>query len=424
VRAFWEIFRLEFVGFVRSRALAILSLVSVAWMFAAPYVFRSDGTEAGAREMCVRFSLGGVAVLLAVSLLVASAGSLSRERAAKRLQLTMVRPVRLFALVGGKIAALSVIGSLVLALAASVEAVRQDPSRTCNSVFRPILPSPSEEAATMYAAYMADPETPPEVKRARKSVVMRLLTQRAIDHYQTVATNETVSWRFNAEGLRRRMATGCAGLAMRFRFTNMFEMRDEVRGSVLADGWRGSVSNITQAIVTIPLARCAPDGDPGVVRFCNAGTRSVMLRPRKDVELLAEADGFAANLLRAYLQLCGMLTALVSFGVFLGACLSRPVAVFVACVTLALSEMSPSVVEQYPDELETDRIDAVGLSLARLAAAVTHPVGSLRPLASLATDDCIEPRDVAGSLVLDVVVLPTLFALLAVMLLPCKQEDM
>jgi len=420
VRAFWQVFGLEFRGLWRSWTMALLTGTSLVWMFVAPCVFSADGTDEGAREMCVRFSLGGVAALLAVTLLVSAAGSLSRERAARRLQLTMVRPVRLVVLALGKMSALVAAGACVLAVAAAVEAVRQDPSRPCSSVRRPVLPSPAEEAEAMYADYMADPATPPEVRKARKSVVMRLLTQRAIDHYQTIPTNETVSWKFSCP-------QGARDLAMRFRFTNMYEMRDDVRGSVAAYGRSAVVSNITQAIVRVPLApagadvACAAEGD---VTFRNEGGRAVMLRPRKDVELLIEADGFLANLLRAYLQLVGMLALLIAFGVFLGAGLSRPVAVFVAVVALALSEMSPSVVEQYPDELETDRIDAIGLSLARFAALATHPVGALHPLSSLAADERVEPRDVVRTLLADVVVFPVLLALLAALVMPRKQDEL
>jgi len=430
VKAFWEIFRLTLLEQVRSRALPLLMVASVVWMFAAPHVFCSDGTAAGARELGVRFSLGGVAALVAVTLLVSAAGALSRERAEKRLQLTMVRPVRLWAIALGKIVALSTIGALVLACAAVVEFARQDASRTCSSVYHPVLPSPAAEAAAMYEAYMADPATPPEVKKARKSVVIRLLTQKAIDHYQTVGTNETATWEFRPSA----HGTQLPSYALRFRFTNLYEMRDEVHGRIVAGNCGAIVSNITQAIVTIPLdpldARPqdamprAPALCPLALSFSNDGARPVMLRPRKDVELLVAADSFAMNLLRAWLQLVGMVTLLVAFGVFLGATLSRSVAVFVAIVALALCEMSPSVLEQYPDALEKDRADAVGLALARFSAAVTHPVGSLRPLAALAADERIEPTDVARTLATDVLILPVVFALLAALLMPRKQDEL
>lgn len=427
MKGFWSIFKLEFVGLLRSRALAILAALSLAWMFLAPHVFRADGTVEGARELCVRFSLGGVTLMLAVTLLVTAAGSISRERMAKRLQLTLVRPVRRLTLVMGKIAALSFVGALVLALAAGVEGVRQDGARRCNSVYRPMLPSPAEEAKRVYEAYMKDPETPPSVKRAKKSVVMRLLTQRALDHFQTVSTNATVHWRFAVD------PAVDAARAVRFRFTNPYEMRDDVRGRLETDdGCAAVVSNITQAVVTVPLARGEGSREKGIgsveegvgLSFYNGGKRALMLRPRKDIELLVAADGFRVNLVRAYLELVGMLTLLVAFGVFLGAALSRPVAVFVAIVVLALSEMSPSVIEQYPDALETNRVDAMGLALARFTAAATHPIGSLSPLAALSGDERVEPRDVARVLATDMLVLPLVLAVLAAWAVPRKQDGL
>ena len=91
--SFWRIFWLEFTGFVRSKALALLVAASVLWMVGLPFVLKGDGTADGARELYVHFSLGGVFVLLVVALLASATGSLAREREAKRLQLTLVRPV-------------------------------------------------------------------------------------------------------------------------------------------------------------------------------------------------------------------------------------------------------------------------------------------------------------------------------------------
>ena len=147
-----------------------------------------------------------------------------------------------------------------------------------------------------------------------------------------------------------------------------------------------------------------------------------MLRPRRDVELLTPADGFGWNLLRAYLELVAMLTLLISFGVFLGSALGRPVALFTAIAALLLSEMAPSVIEQYADELETDRVDAVGLAITRVAAGVTKPVSSLRPLEALSLDECVEPAEVTRVLAVDFVALPLLFALLAAFVMPRKQD--
>ena len=418
--SFWRIFWLEFIGFVRSKTLAMLTVVSAVWMLVFPQFVKGDGTEDGARELYIHFSLGGVFLLLTIALLASAAGSFARERAAKRLQLTMVRPVHYFVLVLGKLFAHVAVGAFVLAVAFSIIATREVLSRPCNHVLSPVLPSPREEAKLMYESYMKDPATPDQVKRTKKSIVLRLLEQRALDHYQTVGTNDVASWRFDMNGLD----AGASTRAVRLRFTNQFEMRQTVFGSFGMEGYGGVVSNITQAILTMPLVE-NPDvkGDPGVLTFANRGTAALMLRPRRDIHLLVSADAFGWNLLRAYVELVAILALVVSFGLFLSAGLGQPVALFVAFVALAVSEMSPSVVAQYPDELETKMVDRIGLVITRFAADVTKPVSSLSPLEALAKDECVEPRDVLSLVATDLIALPLVLALLSTLVIPRKQED-
>ena len=107
MRAFFDIFQLELRALSRSWSLAMLSAASAAWMLAVPRLVVGDGTAEGMREVCLRYGLGGVMALVTVSMLAAATGSLARERAAKRLQLTMVRPVRYFMIAAAKIAALA-----------------------------------------------------------------------------------------------------------------------------------------------------------------------------------------------------------------------------------------------------------------------------------------------------------------------------
>lgn len=427
MRGFARVFWLEFVSVVRSKTLAMLAVASVAWMFALPCFVRGDGTADGAREMYVRYSLGGVFALLLVSLLASATGSLARERAARRLQLTMVRPVRHAAIALAKTSALTVCGAAVLALCAAILPFAPGAgegllSRRCCHVLKPLLPSVQEEARDMYAAYMADPETPDAVRKASKGTVLRLLENRATDHYQTIATNDTASWRFAGS------AAADGNIAVRIRFTNQFDLRDDVRGVFRYGGFSGTVRNITQAVTVVPLAP-APEGeDPaleaGSLSFSNAGRSALMLRPRKDIDLLVPADCFGSNLLRACCELVAILAVAVAFGVFLGASLGRPVALFVAVVTLVVSEMSPSVIEQYPDELETKTADRIGLVMTRFAAEVTRPVAALRPLGRLAADECVEPRETARVAVADLVAMPLALALLAGFVLPRKQEGL
>ena len=254
--SFWRIFWLEFTGFVRSKALTLLVAASVLWMFGLPFVMKGDGTADGARELYIHYSLGGVFTLLVIALLASATGSLAREREAKRLQLTLVRPVHYTLIVLGKILAHVAAGALVLAIACAVLAIRTDLGRPCSHVLSPVLPSPREEAKAMYESYMKDPDTPEQVKRTKKEIVLRLLENRAVDRYETIATNACASWRFG--GLEDLGSLG--GLAVRMRFTNQYEMRQDVRGVFTFGDYRGIVSNITQAVVTVPLTAKTRDG--------------------------------------------------------------------------------------------------------------------------------------------------------------------
>lgn len=420
--SFWRIFWLEFTGFVRSKSLALLVAASVLWMFGLPLVLRGDGTADGARELYVHFSLGGVFTLLVVALLASATGSLAREREAKRLQLTLVRPVRYTLVVLGKILAHVACGALVLAVACAILAFKTDLTRPCNHVLSPILPTPREEAKAMYESYMKDPETPEQVKRTKKAIVLRLLENRAVDRYEAIPTNACASWRFERfDGFEKN-------LMVRMRFTNQYEMRQDVRGKFTLGDYRGVVSNITQAVLTIPLTSHTSQTSQtfqtsqGRLSFANEGRSALMLRPRKDINLLVSADAFGRNLCRAYVALLAILAFIVSVGTFLSAGLGRPVAMFVAFVTLIVSEMSPSVVEQYPDELETKTVDRIGLYITRFAAEVTRPVSAAAPLEALAQDECVEPRAVIRLAAVDFLVLPLFLSLLAALVLPRKQD--
>ena len=420
--SFWRIFWLEFTGFVRSKSLALLVAASILWMLGLPFVLKGDGTADGARELYVHFSLGGVFTLLVVALLASATGSLAREREAKRLQLTLVRPVRYTLVVLGKILAHVACGALVLAIACAILAFKTDLTRPCNHVLSPILPTPREEAKAMYESYMKDPETPEQVKRTKKAIVLRLLENRAIDRYEAIPTNACASWRFERfDGFEKN-------LMVRMRFTNQYEMRQDVRGKFTLGDYRGVVSNITQAVLTIPLTSHTSQTSQtfqtsqGSLSFVNEGKTALMLRPRKDINLLVSADVFGRNLCRAYVELLAILAFIVSVGTFLSAGLGRPVAMFVAFVTLIVSEMSPSVVEQYPDELETKTVDRIGLYITRFAAEVTRPVSAAAPLEALAQDECVEPATVVRLAAADFLLVPIFLSLLAALILPRKQD--
>jgi len=417
MRSFATIFWLEVTSLVRSKTLAMLTLASVAWMVALPHLATGDGTAEGARELWIRYSLGGVFALLIVALLASATGAIAREREAKRLALTTVRPVPYIVIVLAKASALVGVGALVLAIACAVLPLssQTELSRPCSHLLRPLLPSPRVEAEAMYETYLRDPATPEAVRKAKKDVVLRILENRAIDHYFPVKTNHLARWRFDLPSALPEV------LRVRVRFAGLYDSRQDACGIFRLGDRQGVVSNLTQMVLDVPLSSgdvCA--GTMNELTFENRGHETLMLRPRKDIELLLLADTFGWNLVRAYLEMVGILALIVSFGLFLSASLGRPVALFVAMVTLLVSEISPSVVEQSPEELDARLADRIGLALTRAAAEVSRPVSALDPIARLATDICIERHEVERVLLLDLVLGGVFFALLSAWLLPHK----
>lgn len=417
MKGLFAIFTLEFRALVRSRALAILLGLSVLWMFVMPFVVKSDGSDEGARQMYVEYALGGVFALTLVALTASAAGTLAKDRTGRRLALTLVRPVASCTVALGRIAALSFGGAAVLAVATGILALRSDLRRPCDHVLSPLMESPRTEAERMYEVFLHDPDTPKEVLEAKREDVVRILTQRAAEHYQSIPTNATASWSFEVPD-----AAAKGPFAVRLRFTNMYDMREDVAGRFSFGGLSGEIRDVTKAVTRIALTGTAEARAQELV-FANEGKGELMLRPRRDIQLLAEADGFGWNLLRAYLELVAVLTVALSVAVFLGAGLGRSTAVFTAVTLLVIATVSPAVMEECPQELDTARGDRIGLALTRFAAAVTAPLTAVSPLEHLAADECLETDEFVRTLAVDFVLFPLVFALLSAAVLPRKGEE-
>lgn len=401
-----EILRLELKALVRSKTVMLLLFGCIGWMLLMPHVVHGDGTVEGAREIAIAYSMGGVFALVVLSLVASSTATLAKEREAKRLQLTQIRPVRYFAIALGKLVAHVLVGAAVLVVSAAVLACRVDSSVPCRHVLKPLLPTPMEEAKEMYSSYMEDPGTPEYIRKSPKAAVLRILEMRAIDHYQTIPTNQPVAWRFAGDGD-----------AVRLRLTNRMEMRQEAVGLFRSNGSEVSISNMTQSVTVVPFAGVGPE-----LEFINRGGSTLMLRPRKDVEILRAADGFLMNLVRAVIVLTAVLALILSFAVLLSAGLGRPVALFTVISFLLLGLMSPSVVEQYPDELSASFADRIGLELTRFAATVTRPFAAYSPIEPLSKDECIEYGELLRAVAVDSVAVPLLLVFLSAFILPRKQD--
>ena len=404
-------FILAWRALVRSHVLTLLLVATALAHAFLPALVRSDGTSAGWREMFVRAVPGAAYVFIAVTILACACGFFAQERERFRLSLTVVRPVSAFGVAIGKWLALCAVAAVALVFSAAITAFRLSDAPRCLHHHSPALPPAAECARSALAAYLADPKTPEAVRRAPRAAVLSLLTNKELDRYDVARSGESFAWPFDAS------LASEPGLTVRARFATQFEVRSPFAGEFAFGGRTASVAHSTQSSIDVPLAAAtnAPAGQVSSATldlvFKNTGREIVMLRPRRDLELLTPADAFCWNLARATAQMISTMALLAAFGMFLSAAVSRPVALFTAIVAVIVTMMAPSVVTQFPDEMNTKFTERFGLAISRAICTVTSTVSESEPVSSLATDTCIEWLALARSVAVNVVAIPA--ALLA-----------
>ena len=145
-----------------------------------------------------------------------------------------------------------------------------------------------------------------------------------------------------------------------------------------------------------------------------------MLRPRRDVELLALGDSFMANSIRASLEMLAVSGLLAAFGLFLSASLSRPVALFTAAVLLAVTMMAPDAVSQFPDEFNATFGEKAGLAISRAVMVFTSALSEISPVSDLASGKAIVADELVRAVTFDAVLMPALLLVLSAFLLRRK----
>ena len=404
-----ESFLLAWRALLRGHVLtALLALTALAHLL-LPAVVRSDGTADGGREVFLRAVPGSVYTVLCVALLACACGLVARARESHRLALSVVRPVSAGALMFGPLLALVAVAAVVLAFNAGLTCAHGGWT-DCRHVYAPVLEPPETAAQRMLKDILANPDTPKEVRSAPRHRLLSILVGREVDRYESIPPGKSLAWEFPAAA-----ADVPTGVVARIRFSTQFNMRVSLSGQVAFGPWSASVSNNTQSVLEIPLSR-PPDQGAGwdtKLKFRNTGKSTVMLRPRRDVEVLTPADSFGMNLLRATGEMLCVIAFLCAFGLFLSSALSHPVAIFTALVALTVTEMAPAVLSQCPETLDLPFTDRIGLWLSRGVVFATSAVAAPEPVSDLATGTHVKWVDVGRAFLVDAVVAPLVLLSLA-----------
>lgn len=426
MKAVWTSFRLELCAAIRSRTVALLTGASLLWVLIVPSVLKGDGSASGWFELCVRYSLGVVFALVLVALAASASGSLAKDRAAKRLQLTLVRPVPHAAIAWGRMLALTAIGAFVLGLSAvgvtwRVKAFQGEAGygRTCDRVIAPILESP--QVAVDRRMEELRREDPDFITRTGEREVRRYLTNYVVSRYETVNPGEAAGWMFDTSAL-----APSDEVAVRIRVTDVFDRLELVNAQLRLGARTGEISQVNKTLIKVPLA-AATDGeaaDPQTLTLANDGELAISLCPHRDLFLLVKADSFGWNVFRAWLVLTAVLSLVVALAMTIGACLSRSVAIFAVLSLLVISTICPTLSEEFPDPTAMTWLDRASLRLTDFATRATAPLSAYSPISALESTSCIEWAEVGRAVGWNIVVLPLLASLLAGCVMIRKQNGM
>ena len=420
---------------LRTKTVAALLVLLAVCVAVLPGVVKGDGTPAGELQVLLTYTLGFAFGILCLATLWAACALFAAEIDSARMQLSAVKPVRAAEFWMGKWLALLGLNALVLAAVyAGVYGqmawrMRRsgwaDADRPVSRrVTHPVLPTPKEEAREAYEVLRRQDALP---KGMSEAAVLKTLEAKADEKYDVINPGEEVRWRFH---LKRPVGVKKAEpVTVRIRFDTEFSTREHVTGvcSLSVAGQPGRAAKVAlddftqNEIEFVVDTRAFAAGEKGAdglrdfeVAFHHTGdakrVSALMLRFRKDVELLTPGGTFEANLARAACVQWSVLALLAGFGLTLSACFSLPVAAFVATLLLVLTLVGNSVVQVVSEDDEKEWGNRVGIWISRGVSAATRPSTRAEPLTALTRGERLE-GDVLGRAALwNVVWLPALFA--------------
>ena len=389
MRAFLQIVKVELLGALRSKVMFFFALASAVWIIFGPDILKYDGSEDGRFLLSVRYLLGIVFSVSIVFFGAHAAGAISVDRTSNRLQLALIRPVRHAVIAFARICAILIPGAFILALSSILLYFSVGSGRSCNHVYSPSMEDPKIGAMRIFNDCMEkDKNFKERVAEIGSREVLKYLESYVRDTYVTIDPGKSVSWEFPA-------ASDVDGaLAIRLKLNDMFGRTDTVVGKFVFGGFSGKLENINKTLIHVPLA-LSGERFGTTLTFENNSKNSVSIQPQRDLHILEEADGFGWNVFRAFLMMVSVLAIVVSVGVFLGAALSRSVAIFSLMALLFAMVISPATIEDYPDPIESNAIDRFGLMMTEVCANATASLSKYNPISQLESSECVEWRDTA-----------------------------
>ena len=348
---------------MRSRLVFLLLLLLVAAVVGLPLTVRGDGTVAGQVQILVRYTLGAVLWILALTSVWAGCAAVSLEIQSRRLHLVATKPVHAFQVWLGAWLGLLALNAVLLLLGGFAswlllhrslrERMKEANARAELEqhilVARRLIPAqPVDVEAAAQRRYrdLQAQGTLPADRPASATIeaIRQVLLQQAF----MVPPDGQHRWSFPAPA---RLPPG-RPLLFRFRYASSQMGPERITGLWRVQrGMRGRArEQITEAAALSPQTFQVPpeglDGEgPLYVDFINRhpDPRTILFGPADGLELLVYEGRFGPNYARTLLILWTQLAFFSAVGVTAGCLFSMPVAAFLSLFVLFIAQAAGAI---------------------------------------------------------------------------------
>lgn len=351
---------------LRFRLFIVIAALLVVAVVGLPLIIKDDGTAAGFTQIIITYTLSAVTMLLGISTLWLSCGTLARDIEECQIQVVATKPIGRWQIWLGKWLGIAALNATLLILAGAciygtlewraskLPAVEQRNLRSQVLVARGSAKEQNyddqidaQAEQVLQERLKTTPVTVADLPEVRKQIREQVKAT-----FQLVPPNEVRVWQIDLGSAKNSLANQPLQLRIKFNTAD-----NNPNGTYVAL-WQIGDPNSTNYVQLMPMS-LAPEAyhefsippnlfnDKGVLTivFANANTTSLLFPLEDGMEVLYPDSSFTVNFIRALGIIFCWLTLLSAIGLMSASFLSFPVATFFALTILIVALSSNTLAE-------------------------------------------------------------------------------
>jgi hypothetical protein len=351
---------------VRFRLFAVIAVLLVLAVVGLPLIIKDDGTAKGFTEIILTYTLSAVTMLLGISTLWLSCGTLARDIEECQIQVIATKPIARWQIWIGKWLGIASLNAVLLILAggciygllqwraSKLPAQEQTDLRTQVMVARGTAREQNNDAEidaeteqVLQNRLKQSPVTTADLAEVRKQIREEVKAD-----FQLVPPGYTRVWRIDLGLAKNYLQNKPLQLRIKFNAADHSPSGTYVGAWQIGDQSSTNVVQIEQASLSpdnfhefqIPPNLFKSNGELDIV-FLNVNPAALLFPLEDGMEVLYPESGFTVNFIRALGIIFCWLVLLSAIGLMAASFLSFPVATFFSLAMLALAFSSDTLAE-------------------------------------------------------------------------------